>query len=143
VEEVLAKFAGNIGRLGTRAIRTTRRFGVAQCASQFLVQSNKGIDLRLRITANLGEWDGDFARGSRRRDQFFQTTSDYRSYRAPDRAFSREHTLPEAMADALRRVERGHFRWSWCRRTAYLRPAVIRAASGPLAMGRIPAAAGI
>jgi amidophosphoribosyltransferase len=56
-------------------------------------------------------------------------------------ALSREHTLPEAIADALRRVEGAFSLVRDESRTGSSRRA-IRAASGPLAMGRIPALEG-
>src|ERR1700747_2594479 len=135
-EEVLAKMGGTLAIGHTRY--STAGDSALLNAQPILVQSNKGsiavahngnltnaLEIRSRLEAH----------GS-----IFQTTSDTEVI-VHLIAMSREHTLPEAMADALRRVE-GAFSLvmvSTDRVFAARDPRGFR----PLAMGRIPAPEGV
>src|SRR5262250_1652180 len=136
VEDVLAKLRGSLAIGHTRY--STAGDSALLNAQPILVQSNKGsiavahngnlvnaLEIRSRLEAQ----------GS-----IFQTTSDTEVI-VHLIALSREHTLPEAMADALRRVE-GAFSLvmvSVDRIFAARDPRGFR----PLAMGRIPAPEGV
>src|SRR5262245_42509882 len=136
VEDVLAKLKGALAIGHTRY--STAGDSALLNAQPILVQSNKGsiavahngnlvnaLEIRARLEAQ----------GS-----IFQTTSDTEVI-VHLIALSREHTLPEAMADALRRVE-GAFSLvmvSSDRIFAARDPRGFR----PLAMGRIPAQPGL
>ncbi len=121
-------------RSGTRAIPRRGIHRSAERAARIMVQSNKGM-MALAHNGNLtnaGEIRGRMeAQGS-----IFQTSSDTEVI-VHLIAQSREHTLPEAIADALRRVE-GAFS------LVMISPDRIFAARDPrgfrpLAMGRVPA----
>src|SRR6201982_3347828 len=136
VEDVLAKLRG------TQAIGHTRYSTAGDSAllnaQPILVQSNKGT---IAVAHN-----GNLVKSLESRAQLeangsiFQTTSDTEVI-VHLIAMSREHTLPEAMADALRRVE-GAFSLvmvSTDRVFAARDPRGFR----PLAMGRIPSQEGL
>jgi amidophosphoribosyltransferase len=126
---------------GTLAIGHTR-YSTAGDSSllndqPIMVQSNKGM-MALAHNGNLVN-AGEIRSRMEAQGSIFQTTSDTEVI-VHLIAQSREHTLPEAMADALRRVE-GAFS------LVMISPDRIFAARDPrgfrpLAMGRIPAAAG-
>src|SRR5438309_2969704 len=131
-EEVLTKL------LGTLAIGHTRYSTAGDSAllnaQPIMVQSNKGM-VALAHNGNLTNAQ-DIRSRMEAQGSIFQTTSDTEVIMHLI-AQSREHTLPEAMADALRRVE-GAFS------LVMISPDRIFAARDPrgfrpLAMGRIPA----
>src|SRR6267378_2559354 len=135
VEEVLAKLRGTLA-IGHTRYSTTGDSALLN-AQPILVQSNKGS---IAVAHN-----GNLVNGMEIRSRLeaqgsiFQTTSDTEVI-VHLIALSREHTLPEAMADALRRVE-GAFSLvmvSSDRVFAARDPRGFR----PLAMGRIPAQPG-
>jgi amidophosphoribosyltransferase len=126
---------------GTLAIGHTRYSTAGDSsllnAQPIMVQSNKGM-MALAHNGNLVN-AGEIRSRMEAQGSIFQTTSDTEVI-VHLIAQSREHTLPEAMADALRRVE-GAFS------LVMISPDRIFAARDPrgfrpLAMGRIPAAAG-
>ena len=136
VEEVLAKLRGTLA-IGHTRYSTTGDSALLN-AQPILVQSNKGS---IAVAHN-----GNLVNGMEIRSRLeaqgsiFQTTSDTEVI-VHLIALSREHTLPEAMADALRRVE-GAFSLvmvSSDRIFAARDPRGFR----PLAMGRIPALPGL
>ncbi len=135
VESVLAELHGTLAIGHTRY--STAGDSSLLNAQPILVQSNKGM-MALAHNGNLVN-----AQAVRHRleaqGSIFQTNSDTEVI-VHLIALSREHTLPEAMADALRRVE-GAFS------LVMISPDRIFAARDPrgfrpLAMGRIPALAG-
>ena len=135
VEDVLSKLPGSLAIGHTRY--STAGDSAILNAQPIMVQSNKGM-MALAHNGNLvnaAEIRGRLeSQGS-----IFQTNSDTEVI-VHLIALSKEHTLPEAMADALRRVE-GAFS------LVMLSPDRIFAARDsrgfrPLAMGRIPAASG-
>jgi len=135
VEDVLSKLRGSLAIGHTRY--STAGDSAILNAQPIMVQSNKGM-MALAHNGNLvnaAEIRGRLeSQGS-----IFQTNSDTEVI-VHLIALSKEHTLPEAMADALRRVE-GAFS------LVMLSPDRIFAARDsrgfrPLAMGRIPAASG-
>jgi amidophosphoribosyltransferase len=126
---------------GTLAIGHTRYSTAGDSsllnAQPIMVQSNKGM-MALAHNGNLVN-AGDIRSRMEAQGSIFQTSSDTEVI-VHLIAQSREHTLPEAMADALRRVE-GAFS------LVMISPDRIFAARDPrgfrpLAMGRIPAPAG-
>jgi amidophosphoribosyltransferase len=126
---------------GTLAIGHTRYSTAGDSsllnAQPIMVQSNKGM-MALAHNGNLVN-AGEIRSRMEAQGSIFQTTSDTEVI-VHLIAQSREHTLPEAMADALRRVE-GAFS------LVMISPDRIFAARDPrgfrpLAMGRIPAASG-
>jgi amidophosphoribosyltransferase len=126
---------------GTLAIGHTRYSTAGDSsllnAQPIMVQSNKGM-MALAHNGNLVN-AGDIRSRMEAQGSIFQTSSDTEVI-VHLIAQSREHTLPEAMADALRRVE-GAFS------LVMISPDRIFAARDPrgfrpLAMGRIPAATG-
>jgi amidophosphoribosyltransferase len=126
---------------GTLAIGHTRYSTAGDSsllnAQPIMVQSNKGM-MALAHNGNLVN-AGDIRSRMEAQGSIFQTSSDTEVI-VHLIAQSREHTLPEAMADALRRVE-GAFS------LVMISPDRIFAARDPrgfrpLAMGRIPAASG-
>ena len=135
VESVLAELRGTLAIGHTRY--STAGDSALLNAQPILVQSNKGV-MALAHNGNLVN-----AQAIRHRleaqGSIFQTNSDTEVI-VHLIALSREHTLPEAMADALRRVE-GAFS------LVMISPDRIFAARDPrgfrpLAMGRFPATAG-
>jgi len=135
IEDVLSKLRGSLAIGHTRY--STAGDSAILNAQPIMVQSNKGM-MALAHNGNLvnaAEIRGRLeSQGS-----IFQTNSDTEVI-VHLIALSKEHTLPEAMADALRRVE-GAFS------LVMLSPDRIFAARDsrgfrPLAMGRIPAASG-
>jgi len=134
-EEVLSQLRGTLAIGHTRY--STAGDSALMNAQPILVQSNKGA---IAVAHN-----GNLVNASQIRQRLesqgsiFQTNSDTEVI-VHLIALSREHTLPEAMADALRRVE-GAFSlvmMSADRIFAARDPRGFR----PLAMGRIPAAEG-
>src|SRR5450432_569956 len=126
---------------GTLAIGHTRYSTTGDSAllnaQPIMVQSNKGM-IALAHNGNLTN-AGEIRSRMEAQGSIFQTSSDTEVI-VHLIAQSREHTLPEAMADALRRVE-GAFS------LVMISPDRIFAARDPrgfrpLAMGRIPVAAG-
>src|SRR5215469_9633721 len=135
VEDVLAKLRGTLA-IGHTRYSTTGDSALLN-AQPILVQSNKG-SIAVAHNGNLVNAQEIRSR-LEAQGSIFQTTSDTEVL-VHLIALSREHTLPEAMADALRRVE-GAFSLvmvSTDRIFAARDPRGFR----PLAMGRIPAADG-
>jgi len=135
VEEVLTKLRGTLAIGHTRY--STAGDSALLNAQPIMVQSNKGM----MALAHNGNLVNAVEIRSRLESQgsIFQTNSDT-EVMVHLIALSKEHTLPEAMADALRRVE-GAFS------LVVLSPDRIFAARDPrgfrpLAMGRIPAPPG-
>src|SRR5246127_4699065 len=131
VEDVLAKLRGSLA-IGHTRYSTTGDSALLN-AQPILVQSNKG-SIAVAHNGNLVNAHEIRAR-LEAQGSIFQTTSDTEVI-VHLIALSREHTLPEAMADALRRVE-GAFS------LVMISPDRIFAARDPrgfrpLAMGRIP-----
>ena len=136
VEDVLAKLRGTLAIGHTRY--STAGDSALLNAQPILVQSNKG-SIAVAHNGNLVNAQEIRSR-LEAQGSIFQTTSDTEVI-VHLIAMSREHTLPEAMADALRRVE-GAFSLvmvSADRVFAARDPRGFR----PLAMGRIPAAEGV
>ncbi|HWX94709.1 MAG TPA: amidophosphoribosyltransferase [Terriglobales bacterium] len=135
-EEVLAKLRGTLA-IGHTRYSTTGDSALLN-AQPILVQSNKG-SIAVAHNGNLVNAQEIRSR-LEAQGSIFQTTSDTEVI-VHLIALSREHTLPEAMADALRRVE-GAFSLvmvSTDRVFAARDPRGFR----PLAMGRIPAQEGL
>src|SRR5262252_6513841 len=135
VEGVLAKIHGSLA-IGHTRYSTTGDSALLN-AQPILVQSNKG-SIAVAHNGNLVNAQEIRSR-LESQGSIFQTTSDTEVL-VHLIALSREHTLPEAMADALRRVE-GAFSlvmMSNDRVFAVRDPRGFR----PLAMGRIPALEG-
>src|SRR5580692_4541452 len=135
-EEVLAKLRGTLAIGHTRY--STAGDSALLNAQPILVQSNKG-PIAVAHNGNLVNAQEIRSR-LEAHGSIFQTTSDTEVI-VHLIAMSREHTLPEAMADALRRVE-GAFSLvmvSTDRVFAARDPRGFR----PLAMGRIPAPEGV
>jgi amidophosphoribosyltransferase len=135
-EEVLAKLHGSLAIGHTRY--STAGDSALLNAQPILVQSNKG-SMAVAHNGNLVNAQEIRSR-LEAQGSIFQTTSDTEVI-VHLIAMSREHTLPEAMADALRRVE-GAFSLvmvSADRVFAARDPRGFR----PLAMGRIPAPEGV
>src|SRR5579862_9931477 len=136
VEDVLAKLRGTLA-IGHTRYSTTGDSALLN-AQPILVQSNKG-PIAVAHNGNLVNAQEIRSR-LESQGSIFQTTSDTEVI-VHLIALSREHTLPEAMADALRRVE-GAFSLvmvSTDRVFAARDPRGFR----PLAMGRIPARDGL
>src|SRR5690349_6380761 len=135
-EEVLAKLRGSIAIGHTRY--STAGDSALLNAQPILVQSNKGA---IAVAHNGNLVNATPLRASlESQGSIFQTISDTEVI-VHLIALSKEHTLPEAMADALRRVE-GAFSLvmvSADRIFAARDPRGFR----PLAMGRIPAQEGV
>ncbi len=134
-EEVLAELRGTLAIGHTRY--STAGDSALLNAQPILVQSNKGM-MALAHNGNLVNAQ-DIRHRLEGQGSIFQTNSDTEVI-VHLIALSKEHTLPEAMADALRRVE-GAFS------LVMISPDRIFAARDPrgfrpLAMGRIPAQAG-
>ena len=134
-EEVLAKMRGTLAIGHTRY--STAGDSALLNAQPILVQSNKGA-MAVAHNGNLTN-AADVRQRLERQGSIFQTNSDTEVI-VHLIAMSKEHTLPEAMADALRRVE-GAFS------LVMMSPDRIFAARDPrgfrpLAMGRIPAVEG-
>ena len=135
VEDVLAKLRGTLAIGHTRY--STAGDSALLNAQPIMVQSNKGM-MALAHNGNLVNATEIRAR-LEGQGSIFQTNSDT-EVMVHLIALSKEHTLPEAMADALRRVE-GAFS------LVVLSPDRVFAARDPrgfrpLAMGRIPAQPG-
>src|SRR4030081_3422103 len=134
-EEVLSKMRGTLAIGHTRY--STAGDSALLNAQPILVQSNKGA---IAVAHNGNLVNATEIRGRlERQGSIFQTNSDTEVI-VHLIALSKEHTLPEAMADALRRVE-GAFS------LVMMSPDRIFAARDPrgfrpLAMGRIPAVEG-
>jgi amidophosphoribosyltransferase len=134
-EEVLSKIRGTLAIGHTRY--STAGDSALLNAQPILVQSNKGS---IAVAHNGNLINAAEVRGRlERQGSIFQTNSDTEVI-VHLIALSREHTLPEAIADALRRVE-GAFS------LVVMSPDRIIAARDPrgfrpLAMGRIPALEG-
>src|ERR1700682_2947354 len=131
-EDVLAKMRGTLAIGHTRY--STAGDSALLNAQPILVQSNKGA-MAVAHNGNLTN-AADVRQRLERQGSIFQTNSDTEVI-VHLIAMSKEHTLPEAMADALRRVE-GAFS------LVMMSPDRIFAARDPrgfrpLAMGRIPA----
>src|SRR5712671_4736495 len=131
-EEVLSKIRGTLAIGHTRY--STAGDSALLNAQPILVQSNKG-SIAVAHNGNLIN-AADVRSRLERQGSIFQTNSDTEVI-VHLIALSREHTLPEAIADALRRVE-GAFS------LVLMSPDRIIAARDPrgfrpLAMGRIPA----
>src|SRR5438445_3891778 len=101
-ESVLAKLPGTLGIGHTRY--STAGDSALLNAQPIMVQSNKGM-VALAHNGNLTNAQ-DIRSRMEAQGSIFQTTSDTEVIMHLI-AQSREHTLPEAMADALRRVEGG------------------------------------
>jgi amidophosphoribosyltransferase len=134
-EEVLAKIRGTLAIGHTRY--STAGDSALLNAQPILVQSNKGA-IAVAHNGNLVN-SSEVRSRLERQGSIFQTNSDTEVI-VHLIALSREHTLPEAIADALRRVE-GAFS------LVVMSPDRIIAARDPrgfrpLAMGRIPALEG-
>jgi amidophosphoribosyltransferase len=134
-EDVLSKMRGTLAIGHTRY--STAGDSALLNAQPILVQSNKGM-MALAHNGNLVNAQDIRAR-LEGQGSIFQTNSDTEVI-VHLIALSKEHTLPEAMADALRRVE-GAFS------LVMISPDRIFAARDPrgfrpLAMGRMPALAG-
>ena len=134
-EDVLAKMRGTLAIGHTRY--STAGDSALLNAQPILVQSNKGA-MAVAHNGNLTN-AADIRQRLERQGSIFQTNSDTEVI-VHLIAMSKEHTLPEAMADALRRVE-GAFS------LVMMSPDRIFAARDPrgfrpLAMGRIPALEG-
>src|SRR6202008_2268161 len=135
VEDVLAKLRGTLA-IGHPRYSTAGDSALLN-AQPILVQSNKGV-IAVAHNGNLVNAQ-EIRRRLEGQGSIFQTNSDTEVL-VHLIALSREHTLPEAMADALRRVE-GAFS------LVVMSPDRIIAARDPrgfrpLAMGRIPALEG-
>jgi amidophosphoribosyltransferase len=134
-EDVLSKIRGTLAIGHTRY--STAGDSALLNAQPILVQSNKGS---IAVAHNGNLINAQEVRGRlERQGSIFQTNSDTEVI-VHLIALSREHTLPEAIADALRRVE-GAFS------LVVMSPDRIIAARDPrgfrpLAMGRIPALGG-
>jgi amidophosphoribosyltransferase len=134
-EEVLSKIRGTLAIGHTRY--STAGDSALLNAQPILVQSNKGS---IAVAHNGNLINAQEVRGRlERQGSIFQTNSDTEVI-VHLIALSREHTLPEAIADALRRVE-GAFS------LVVMSPDRVIAARDPrgfrpLAMGRIPALEG-
>jgi amidophosphoribosyltransferase len=134
-EEVLSKIRGTLAIGHTRY--STAGDSALLNAQPILVQSNKGS---IAVAHNGNLINAQEVRGRlERQGSIFQTNSDTEVI-VHLIALSREHTLPEAIADALRRVE-GAFS------LVVMSPDRVIAARDPrgfrpLAMGRIPALGG-
>ena len=131
-EKKLAKLRGTLA-IGHTRYSTTGDSALLN-AQPIMVQSNKGM-IALAHNGNLTN-AGEIRARMEAQGSIFQTSSDTEVI-VHLIAQSREHTLPEAMADALRRVE-GAFS------LVMISPDRIFAARDPrgfrpLAMGRIPA----
>src|SRR5246127_4809233 len=136
VEDVLTKLRGMLA-IGHTRYSTTGDSALLN-AQPILVQSNKG-PIAVAHNGNLVNAQ-EIRTRLEAQGSIFQTTSDTEVI-VHLIALSREHTLPEAMADALRRVE-GAFSLvmvSTDRVFAARDPRGFR----PLAMGRIPARDGL
>src|SRR5215471_18233051 len=136
VEDVLTKLRGTLAIGHTRY--STAGDSALLNAQPILVQSNKG-PIAVAHNGNLVNAQ-EIRSHLEAHGSIFQTTSDTEVI-VHLIALSREHTLPEAMADALRRVE-GAFSLvmvSTDRVFAARDPRGFR----PLAMGRIPALEGV
>ncbi|PYX51855.1 MAG: amidophosphoribosyltransferase [Acidobacteria bacterium] len=134
-EDVLAKMRGRLAIGHTRY--STAGDSALLNAQPILVQSNKGA-MAVAHNGNLTN-AADVRQRLERQGSIFQTNSDTEVI-VHLIAMSKEHTLPGAMADALRRVE-GAFSlvmMSPDRIFAARDPRAFR----PLAMGRIPALEG-
>jgi len=134
-EDVLAKMRGRLAIGHTRY--STAGDSALLNAQPILVQSNKGA-MAVAHNGNLTN-AADVRQRLERQGSIFQTNSDTELI-VHLIAMSKEHTLPGAMADALRRVE-GAFSlvmMSPDRIFAARDPRAFR----PLAMGRIPALEG-
>jgi amidophosphoribosyltransferase len=134
-EEVLSRLGGKLAIGHTRY--STCGDSALLNAQPILVQSNKGV-IAVAHNGNLVNAQ-EIRRRLEGQGSIFQTNSDTEVL-VHLIALSREHTLPEAMADALRRVE-GAFSLvtiSTDRIFAARDPRGFR----PLAMGRIPALPG-
>ena len=134
-EDVLSKIRGTLAIGHTRY--STAGDSALLNAQPILVESNKG-SIGVAHNGNLVN-AGDVRSRLERQGSIFQTNSDTEVI-VHLIALSREHTLPEAIADALRRVE-GAFS------LVVMSPDRIIAARDPrgfrpLAMGRIPALEG-
>jgi amidophosphoribosyltransferase len=134
-ENVLAKLPGTLGIGHTRY--STAGDSALLNAQPIMVQSNKGM-MALAHNGNLVNAQ-DIRHRLESQGSIFQTSSDTEVI-VHLIALSKEQTLPEAIADALRRVE-GAFS------LVMISPDRIFAARDPrgfrpLAMGRIPATAG-
>src|SRR6266576_590802 len=134
-EETLARLRGTLAIGHTRY--STAGDSALLNAQPIRVQSNKGM-MALAHNGNLGN-ALEIRQRLEAQGSIFQTSSDTEVL-VHLIALSKEHTLPEAMADALRRVE-GAFSM------VMISPDRIFAARDPrgfrpLAMGRIPALAG-
>src|SRR6202171_2841723 len=134
-EDVLAKIRGTLAIGHTRY--STAGDSALLNAQPILVQSNKGA-MAVAHNGNLTN-AADVRQRLGRQGSVFQTYSD-NDVIVHLIAMPKEHTLPEAMADALRRVE-GAFS------LVVMSPARVFAARDPrgfrpLAMGRIPAVEG-
>jgi amidophosphoribosyltransferase len=130
-EEALAKICGTLA-IGHTRYSTTGDSSLLN-AQPIMVQSNKGM-VALAHNGNLVN-AGEIRSRMEAQGSIFQTTSDTEVI-VHLIAASREHTLPEAIADALRRVE-GAFS------LVMMSPDRVFAARDPrgfrpLAMGRIP-----
>src|SRR5277367_1535512 len=135
VEEVLAKLRGTLAIGHTRY--STAGDSALLNAQPIMVQSNKGM-MGLAHNGNLVNAQ-EIRASLEGQGSIFQTNSDT-EVMVHLIALSKEHTLPEAMADAMRRVE-GAFSLvvlSSDRIFAARDPRGFR----PLAMGRIPAQPG-
>ena len=135
LEEVLTKLRGTLAIGHTRY--STAGDSALLNAQPIMVQSNKGI-IALAHNGNLVN-AVEIRSRLESQGSIFQTNSDT-EVMVHLIALSKEHTLPEAMAEALRRVE-GAFS------LVVLSPDRIFAARDPrgfrpLAMGRIPAQSG-
>jgi len=135
LEEVLTKLRGTLAIGHTRY--STAGDSALLNAQPIMVQSNKGM-IALAHNGNLVN-ALEIRNRLENQGSIFQTNSDT-EVMVHLIALSREHTLPEAMADALRRVE-GAFS------LVVISPDRIFAARDPrgfrpLAMGRIPALSG-
>jgi amidophosphoribosyltransferase len=134
-EDVLSKIRGTLAIGHTRY--STAGDSALLNAQPILVQSNKGS---IAVAHNGNLINAQEVRGRlERQGSIFQTNSDTEVI-VHLIALSREHTLPEAIADALRRVE-GAFS------LVVMSPDRVIAARDPrgfrpLAMGRIPALGG-
>ena len=134
-EEVLSRLGGTLAIGHTRY--STCGDSALLNAQPILVQSNKGV-IAVAHNGNLVNAQEIRAR-LESQGSIFQTSSDTEVL-VHLVALSREHTLPEAMADALRRVE-GAFSLVMISRDRILAARDPRGFR-PLAMGRIPALPG-
>src|SRR5438105_4878211 len=134
-EEVLSRLGGTLAIGHTRY--STCGDSALLNAQPILVQSNKGV-IAVAHNGNLVNAQEIRAR-LESQGSIFQTSSDTEVL-VHLVALSREHTLPEAMADALRRVE-GAFSLVMISRDRIFAARDPRGFR-PLAMGRIPRVAG-